>query len=278
MDTIVAMRQERITWLADRGSDQWQVGLTVDGFADRVHASIAADQTYVAVDEQGELAGTIAVDTWTNPGLWSEQELAESVIVHRMITWPRATGTGVGALLLEHANKIALREGRAWIRLDAWTSNTDLHTYYERAGFQHVRTIEGHRSKSTALFERQARVTLPTTPNQPVDLGMGLAFVGVGTHQRTYEIEDLAVDYAPGQGVGSTLQVVPGLPWRLWADGDSWFAAAAGTGLSKTAHVLGGDPLSWLNPACIYSVTADMPDHSVVITLDSPNAKLASFR
>lgn len=269
LKVLVAMRQERISWLAERGSDQWQVGLTVDGFADRVAASIAANQTYVAVDENHEVIGTIAVDKWTNPDLWSETELAESVIVHRMITWPRATNSGIGAVLLKHANKIALNLGCPWVRLDAWTNNTDLHAYYQRAGFRHVRTVDGHKSKSTALFERQAGVSMTTIRKQPADLGGERGVVGPGSYPSICELQDLVVEYSSGQGEGTALQVTPGASWRLWADNRSWFAAAAGTGLSKTARILEGEPLSWLNPSHVYRIAPGSEGQNAVITLDS---------
>lgn len=152
---IWMLRSERADWIAELGSDQWSdAGLDQDEFLDRVRASIEAGETWVALN-RGELLGTIALDQWATPGLWSAEELSEALIVHRMITSRTAAGLGIGAALLRHAERIAAIQGLGWIRLDAWTSNHALHQYYERQGFRHVRTEAAHGSPSAALFERR---------------------------------------------------------------------------------------------------------------------------
>jgi GNAT superfamily N-acetyltransferase len=179
LPTIVELRRERAAWLADLGSDQWSVGLTEQGFQQRVQNSIRAGQTWMAVAKDSRVLGTIAIDQWTNPGLWSPTELADAAIVHRMITARFAAGQGIGEALLAHADRIAIEAGRRWVRLDAWTSNHDLHHYYEHAGFRHVRTVTGHPSRSTALFEREVSLPLPSAgsgadqvADAPADLGV----------------------------------------------------------------------------------------------------------
>jgi ribosomal protein S18 acetylase RimI-like enzyme len=50
----------------------------------------------------------------------------------------------------------AAADGAKWLRLDAWTTNEALHAYYQRQGFQHVRTIVRPDYPSGALFQRAA--------------------------------------------------------------------------------------------------------------------------
>lgn len=153
---IWMMRSDRAEWIADRGSDQWSdAGLDRDEFVDRVRTSIASGETWVLL-EGGDLLGTIALDQWATPGLWSEEELSDALIVHRMITSRNAAGRGIGSALLRHADRIAATQGLKWLRLDAWTSNYALHRYYQKQGFRHVRTVV-HDSPSAALFERQVQ-------------------------------------------------------------------------------------------------------------------------
>ncbi|MGH3755494.1 MAG: GNAT family N-acetyltransferase [Pseudonocardiaceae bacterium] len=159
LPTIVELRRERAAWLADIGSDQWSVGLTERGFRQRVQDSIQAGETWMATADDGRVVGTIAIDQWTNPGLWSQAELADAVIVHRMITRRCAAGQGIGQALLAHTDRFAIDAGRRWVRLDAWTSNHGLHRYYEHAGFRHVRTVADYPSRSTALFEREVSMS-----------------------------------------------------------------------------------------------------------------------
>ncbi|GAB3161850.1 hypothetical protein GCM10027258_79640 [Amycolatopsis stemonae] len=150
---IARWRRETAQWLSSIGSDQWsEKGLSAARFEERVAASVAAGETWIAeVDERP--AATIAIDEHTDSWLWTPAEQAECVIVHRMITDRRNRHRGLGSLLLDHAEMIARQRGKAFVRLDAWTSNTRLHDYYRAAGFRFVRIADPQRP-SAALFER----------------------------------------------------------------------------------------------------------------------------
>src|SRR5699024_3439855 len=100
------LRNERAQWLSTLGSDQWsQAGLDRDAFINRVHASIKAGETWVWL-EDGAVLGTIALDQWADPGLWSAEEREVSLIVHRMMTTRAAAGRGIGTALLQHAEQV----------------------------------------------------------------------------------------------------------------------------------------------------------------------------
>jgi GNAT superfamily N-acetyltransferase/DNA-binding HxlR family transcriptional regulator/predicted transcriptional regulator len=162
---VVRLRRQRQEWLAARGSDQWSGGLSLKAFRRRVKDSVRAGETWVATTSTGEVIGTIAVDhTAADQGLWTAEELNTAVIVHRMIVSLDAAGRGIGAALLAHAEQRALATGREWIRLDAWTTNVELHQLYLRHGFRHVRTVTGLATPSAALFERPVGTQPPYTP------------------------------------------------------------------------------------------------------------------
>lgn len=152
---ILRWRQERADWLRSRGSDQWNdAGLTRRGFARRVADSIAAGETWIAEGDNGAPLGTIAIDSTTDPGLWTQDELSDAYVIHRMIVGRSSAGKGVGDVMLGHAAELARATGRRRLVLDAWTSNNKLHFYYKAKGFRHVRTVEYHSTPSAALFER----------------------------------------------------------------------------------------------------------------------------
>ncbi|MGW4633764.1 GNAT family N-acetyltransferase [Nocardia sp. NPDC004415] len=167
---ICRLRVQRTAWLTARGSDQWTVagrGRPIEIFAGAVGRSLDAGETWIA-EVDGEPAGTITVNHRADPDLWSPWELAESVIVHFMIVDLRFAGRRVGHHMLAHAAHLAARQRRPWVRLDAWTTNTELHDYYRRAGFVLARIAGPIASgPSKALFERPTttwpphRATLP---------------------------------------------------------------------------------------------------------------------
>lgn len=154
LETIVRWRHEAAAWLADRGSDQWSsAGLDDETFRRRVSQSIKDGETWMAVTDSGSLVGTIALDHVADGGLWDDETLRRSLVIHRMIIDRSATGQGVGEFLLRHAEQLAVEHGLEWLILDAWTSNNGLHEYYRRQGFEHVRTVPGF--PSGALFQRK---------------------------------------------------------------------------------------------------------------------------
>ncbi|WP_278264926.1 GNAT family N-acetyltransferase [Nocardia sp. AG03] len=167
---ICRLRVQRTAWLTARGSDQWTVagrGRPIEIFAGAVGRSLDAGETWIA-EVDGEAAGTITVNHRADPGLWSPWELAESVIVHFMIVDLRFAGRRVGHHMLTHAAHLAQHERRPWVRLDAWTTNTELHDYYRRAGFVLAR-IAGPATTgpSRALFERRVEPCPPRRGRAP---------------------------------------------------------------------------------------------------------------
>ncbi|MFE7897164.1 hypothetical protein ACFU3E_06430 [Streptomyces sp. NPDC057424] len=53
-------------------------------------------------------------------------------------------------------SRLAALEGRSWVRIYTWRTNTGLHAYYERLGFEHVRTETPSHRRSGWLAQRQA--------------------------------------------------------------------------------------------------------------------------
>ncbi|MET9287687.1 GNAT family N-acetyltransferase [Nocardia beijingensis] len=168
LGTICRLRVQRTAWLTARGSDQWTVagrGLPIEIFARAVGRALDAGETWIA-EVAGEPAGTITVNDRADEGLWSRWELDDAVIVHYMIVDLRFAGQRVGHYMLAHAGTLARSQGRAWVRLDAWTTNADLHAYYRSAGFRLVRVAGGPLAlgPSRALFERRADTWDPPLP------------------------------------------------------------------------------------------------------------------
>lgn len=241
------LRNERAQWLSTLGSDQWsQAGLDRDAFINRVHASIKAGETWVWL-EDGAVLGTIALDQWADPGLWSAEEREVSLIVHRMMTTRAAAGRGIGTALLQHAEQVAAAQHCTWLRLDAWTTNDALHRYYESQGFRHVRTATDHGTPSGALFER---------PVQAQTLDAVLL-----SDTSVYLIPELQVEYPRVPTSTSGALVVAGYTYTLMHETDQWWW--------NGNRAVGGRLLERLSPDTTYEVACYETAHteeSVTIT------------
>ncbi|WP_020579870.1 GNAT family N-acetyltransferase [Actinopolymorpha alba] len=154
------MRTEASEWLAEIGIDQWrQPWPTHEAMAERCAASIRAGETWMVRDDEGATAATVTLDTYADPQLWTTRERAEpAMYVHRLIV--RRGWAGLGTRILNWASAKAARQGNDWIRIDVRTDNTPLHDYYQRNGFQHVRTLHSD-YPSGALFQRPTKLAAP---------------------------------------------------------------------------------------------------------------------
>lgn len=151
--TIVAMRDEASTWLAERGIDQWRKPWPDhDAMADRIAASIDAGETWMVHDDS-EVIATVAIDRYADPDLWTQAERAEpACYLHRLIV--RRSHAGAGAVILDWADHRAAQEQAHWIRIDVWADNPGLQEYYRLHRFAYIRTSGLADYPSGALFQR----------------------------------------------------------------------------------------------------------------------------
>lgn len=152
VDLIAQWRAERAAWLARKGTDQWgSAGLRDQAFLDRVSASIEAGETWLLTKNDEPIA-TIAIDQWSDPGLWTSDEMTDALFLHRLIAPVTGAHHGTAGPLVSHALGLATQQQKRYLRLDAWSSNAALHQFWIRQGFTHLRTVAG--KPSGALFER----------------------------------------------------------------------------------------------------------------------------
>jgi GNAT superfamily N-acetyltransferase len=111
-------------------------------------------------------AATITIDTQgplalNEQPVWPTDKGREPALyIRRVIVRRRYAGHGLGAALLDWVADMARRDHQAaLIRIDAWTTNLDVHAYFKRQRFT---PCEGRDPRelanypSQALFERKA--------------------------------------------------------------------------------------------------------------------------
>ncbi|MFI0742499.1 GNAT family N-acetyltransferase [Streptomyces sp. NPDC021100] len=134
-------RLEAAAWLSARGSDQWSTPYPDELLAE----SVMAGDVYLLKDSAtSEATATVTLDSTADPALWTDEEAREPALyVHKLTLAAPGAGGGLGARLLDWCGDQAARRGAVLLRLDAWTTNASLHTYYRRLGFEHIRTVHG---------------------------------------------------------------------------------------------------------------------------------------
>lgn len=169
-ETVSGLVRDAANWLRTcKNTDQW-----ARPWPDRIRQrerilhDLVKGKTWLVWDGK-TAAATITVDTdepldSNDQPVWPELERHRPALYVRRTLVARAyADLGLGAALLDWAAHVARREHQAaLIRVDGWTTNLELHAYYERQGF--VRRpgrdpVPSPDYPSQALFERD--VNLP---------------------------------------------------------------------------------------------------------------------
>ncbi len=166
LDTVRGLVREAVEWLrASKDTDQWARPWPDRArHRERILNDLLKGKTWLVWDDK-TAAATITIDTEepldeNEQPVWPDHERHRSALyVRRVIVSRSYAGRGLGAALLDWAAAVARRDHRAkLIRIDVWTTNQELHTYYEgqrfmrRAG-RHPREFDTYPSQ--ALFERR---------------------------------------------------------------------------------------------------------------------------
>jgi GNAT superfamily N-acetyltransferase len=169
---IEVLRAEIVVWLATRGTDQWQARHRTRSPrrvnpAQRGLAAIRRHEAHL-LREGTEVVAFLILDDYADPEFWTPDDEPDSgLYVHSMLVSRHHAGQDLGGRLLDWAGDQAARAGKTWLRLDAWRTNTKLHSYYLRHGFTHLRTVTLPHRGSGALFQRPATMTAVALSARP---------------------------------------------------------------------------------------------------------------
>jgi GNAT superfamily N-acetyltransferase len=158
LPVILEMINDAATWLRTKNTDQWAQPWPSEEARDaRVRRPLLSGDTWI-VEEDGSPVATVTCRQHGNKTLWTRDERSKpAVYVSRLVVIRSVAGRGIGAALIDWAGQRGVRAWSAqWIRIDVWTTNVALHSYYEKRGFRHVRTepFDKETYPSAALFQK----------------------------------------------------------------------------------------------------------------------------
>lgn len=169
LSAIIGLIDEAAGWLkAEKGTDQWQRPWPNEAARDqRIRRGIKNGRTWIVEDwaepvgSPRRLVATVSCGRGGNKKLWTQRERKKkAVYISRLIVSREHKGRGVGAALINWASARGIQEWSAeCTRLDVWTTNQDLQSYYKTQKFEHIRTWDFEdpwEYPSAALFEKPA--------------------------------------------------------------------------------------------------------------------------
>ncbi|MFI5064595.1 MAG: GNAT family N-acetyltransferase [Streptosporangiales bacterium] len=168
-DAIIYLLDEAPAWLRSMNTDQWaKPWRTEDDRRERVTRDLRAGKTWIVEDTSMPVATFTAdrehnhqeIPVWPR---WAQRERA--VYVCRLAVRHSYSGRQLGAALLDWIALTAReRDGARYIRVDVWSTNRQLQSYYERLGFKlhsHSRFAD---YPSGALYQKPTRDIVPQHP------------------------------------------------------------------------------------------------------------------
>ncbi|MFJ9430090.1 GNAT family N-acetyltransferase [Streptomyces sp. NPDC101490] len=165
---LMALRTEAEQWLGTKGTDQWSDPETGARAIGKWHQSIDDGRAWVVVDPSDAIVATVSRGP-VDRDFWTDDDQPESALyLYKLIVSRVAAGRNLGARIVDWASQLAALEGRSWVRIDTWRTNTGLHAYYERLGFTHVRTESPEHRRSGWLAQRPVgELSRPDEPLSP---------------------------------------------------------------------------------------------------------------
>lgn len=170
LEVVRRLVREAATWLRTKGTDQWaRPWPDPAGHRERILNDLLKGKTWIVWDET-IAAATITIDTGepldlNDQPVWpTHKDREPALYVRRVIVSRSYAGMKLGAGLLDWAAEVGQREhGAAVLRIDVWTTNLNLHAYYERRSFTRRRGREPREIAdypSQALFERNVNTRI----------------------------------------------------------------------------------------------------------------------
>jgi ribosomal protein S18 acetylase RimI-like enzyme len=169
LDTITGMIEDAKARLRELGTDQWSTDWA-DRHGhrrrDRVKHSLAEGTTWLALFAYQHPVrpvvlpvATVTIEKTANPAGWAgfDRVAEPAVYLGRLVTADGFGGLHIGSAMLDWAGRRGVdRYGAQWIRIDVWTTNSALHEYYEKRGFEYCGLVPDETCPSRKLFQRQA--------------------------------------------------------------------------------------------------------------------------
>ncbi|MGV9605815.1 GNAT family N-acetyltransferase [Streptomyces sp. NPDC003631] len=169
---LLALRTEAEGWLRTKGTDQWSDPETGERAISKWRQSIDEGRAWVVIGERDEVLATVSRGP-VDRDFWTDADHPETgLYLYKLIVSRQASGRQLGTRVIDWMSRLAALEGRLWVRIDTWRANPELHAYYERLGFRHVRTEEPPHRRSGWLAQRPAgelalpQNLLPVTPRE----------------------------------------------------------------------------------------------------------------
>lgn len=140
LPAALTILDEAAQWLNEKGIHQWQSPLPED-FIDFMRNETLAGRVYLA--RTGDLKRPIATFRITHSDLprWHDAGEDNALYIYSLAIRNDSRGLGIGTRVIDRIMQMAGNMRKTWLRLDVWSLNETLQTYYKSLGFLQAGTV-----------------------------------------------------------------------------------------------------------------------------------------
>jgi GNAT superfamily N-acetyltransferase len=173
LHAVLELIDEAKLWLPSKKTNQWSKDWADQKGrkrSDRVQDSVFKGNTWIVTvvhEKQTYAVATVTIEANGSPQVWDRPGDLDvsAAYLSRLVVARRFAGLNIGAALLNWACDHARHRHQAeLVRIDVWTGNFALHSYYLAQGFQQQEYCRDTSYPSGARFQRSTSEKLGAPP------------------------------------------------------------------------------------------------------------------
>ena len=131
VETVFELYRKRICWMDDVGIHQWNTTDYLSVYPIDYYREQQSLGNLYALKKDNSIIGAVVL--LQSDDRWLDRAASSAYYVHNLVTDPSITGAG--KVILVETEKLAIQNGKSFLRLDCAVDNAFLNEYYASMGF-----------------------------------------------------------------------------------------------------------------------------------------------
>lgn len=153
IDSVFHLYETRVQWMEHKGLRQWNTTNYLSVYSQHYFQKQLEEENLYVFERisSGKIIGAVVL--LQSDERWDECEKDKAYYIHNLVT--DSFEKGIGMLILNKIEKLAIRDGKRYLRLDCADDSEFLNSYYENMGYL---AIERFREGSYIGIKREKQL------------------------------------------------------------------------------------------------------------------------
>lgn len=131
INAVFTLYEERVKWMDRQGIEQWNVTSYLDAYPIEYYEKERRLGNLYVLTEEHRIVGAVVL--LQSDDRWPDRANSFAYYIHNLVT--DCAAPGAGKRILEEVEKLAIQQGKQYLRLDCAADNKFLNQYYESQGY-----------------------------------------------------------------------------------------------------------------------------------------------